>query len=109
MVHDHTFAFEQNADPAVAEPTPLAGNLLHLLAYLSAVRRAFSTTTLAGELGSQGRTPAEKAPFEAYYSEGEKVKADEERYIADRYVFICQGSSRCSRAGRSLWLPRLPP
>jgi len=60
VVHDHTFAFEQNADPpplgtslrdalpgsGIAEPTPLAGDLLHLLACLSAVRRAFTPDCL---------------------------------------------------------------
>lgn len=46
MVHDYILAFEQDADPAVAEPTPLVGNLLHLPAYLRAVRRAFSPDRL---------------------------------------------------------------
>ena len=46
VVHDHTLAFEQNADPAAVELTPLAGNLLHLPAYLRAVRRAFSPDRL---------------------------------------------------------------
>jgi hypothetical protein len=46
VVHDHTLAFEQDAGPAAVEPTPLAGNLLHLPAYLRAVRRAFSPDRL---------------------------------------------------------------
>jgi hypothetical protein len=32
VVHDHSFAFKKNTDPAIAEPTPLAGNLHHLVA-----------------------------------------------------------------------------
>src|SRR5690606_19320983 len=40
VVHDHALAFEQHADPAIAEPAPLPGDVLHLLADLGAVRRA---------------------------------------------------------------------
>ena len=42
VVHGHALALQQDADPAVAEPTSLASDLLHLLADLSAVRRAVS-------------------------------------------------------------------
>jgi hypothetical protein len=32
VIHGHSFAFQKHADPAIAEPTPLAGNRLHLFA-----------------------------------------------------------------------------
>jgi hypothetical protein len=30
VIHGHSFAFQQHVDPAIAEPTPLAGNHLPL-------------------------------------------------------------------------------
>ena len=30
MGHEHSFAFQQHSDPAITEPTPFAGNRLHL-------------------------------------------------------------------------------
>lgn len=36
VVHDHALALEQHADPAIAEPAPLSGDLLHLIADLGA-------------------------------------------------------------------------
>jgi hypothetical protein len=46
VVHAHALAFQQHADPAIAEPTSLAGDLLHLLADLGAIRRAFTPDSL---------------------------------------------------------------
>ena len=60
MVHGHALAFQQDADPAplgtslrdalpgsgIPKPTPLAGDLLHLLSDLGAIRRAFSPDSL---------------------------------------------------------------
>jgi hypothetical protein len=39
VVHDHSFAFQQHADPAVAKPTPHSGNRLHLFANFWIIRR----------------------------------------------------------------------
>tara|TARA_R110002153_G_scaffold133205_1_gene282209 strand:- start:88 stop:465 length:378 start_codon:yes stop_codon:yes gene_type:complete len=40
------FSFQQDTDPAVAEPAPLASDLLHLLADLGTDLRAFSPDSL---------------------------------------------------------------
>lgn len=40
MVHAYAFVFQPHPDPAVAEPTSLAGDLLHFLADIGIVRWA---------------------------------------------------------------------
>lgn len=42
VVHAHDLALQQDANPVIAEPAQLAGDLLNLLADICAVRRAFS-------------------------------------------------------------------
>jgi hypothetical protein len=32
VVHNHSFAFQKHANPAITKPPPLAGNRLHLFA-----------------------------------------------------------------------------
>jgi len=46
VVHYHALALQQGANPAVAEPMSLASDLLHLLADLGTVRRAFAYDSL---------------------------------------------------------------
>ncbi len=57
MVHDYSLAFQQHTDPAVAEPTPLAGNRLHLFANLWIIRRVITPDGL----GVDTRCPATHA------------------------------------------------
>ena len=42
VIHDHTLALKQDADPAITKTTPNIGDILHLLADFRAVRRALS-------------------------------------------------------------------
>lgn len=46
VVHDYAFAFQQHADPATTEPTPFAGNRLHLFANFRIVRRMITPNSL---------------------------------------------------------------
>ncbi len=46
VIHAHALAFQQYADPSIAEPTPLASNLLHCLSDIGTVRRAFMPDSL---------------------------------------------------------------
>ena len=57
MIHGHSFAFQQHADPAIAEPTPLAGNRLHLFANFWIIRRLIAQDGL----GIDTRCPATHA------------------------------------------------
>lgn len=50
VVHDHALAFEQHADPAIAEPAPLSGDVLHLLADLGARHWARTNGAFNGSL-----------------------------------------------------------
>ncbi|MEN9719243.1 MAG: hypothetical protein RIQ99_2121 [Pseudomonadota bacterium] len=42
VVHDHTLAFQHDADPAIAKAAPLASDVLHGIADGTVVRRAFA-------------------------------------------------------------------
>ncbi|EIE50286.1 hypothetical protein AL037_20820 [Salipiger aestuarii] len=51
----HALALQQNANPAVAEPAPLGGDLRHLLADICAVRRAVSPDCLGIDTNQPAR------------------------------------------------------
>jgi hypothetical protein len=56
VIHGHSFAFQQHADLAIAEPTPLAGNRLHLFANFWIIRRLIAPDGLGIDTPSrQGR------------------------------------------------------
>jgi len=46
VVHDHSFALQKHADPAITEPTPLAGNRFHLFANFWIIRRPITPDSL---------------------------------------------------------------
>ena len=54
VVHNHAFAFQQNTDPTITEPTPLAGNRPHLFANFRIVRRMISPNSLRIDTSAVG-------------------------------------------------------
>jgi hypothetical protein len=56
VVHDHSFAFQQHADPALAEPTPHSGNRLHLFANFWIIRRFVAPDSLGIDTNKPARS-----------------------------------------------------
>ena len=56
VIHGHSFAFQQHADPAIAEPTPLAGNRLHLFANFWIIRRLIAPDGLGIDTDKPARS-----------------------------------------------------
>ena len=56
VIHGHSFAFQQHADPAIAEPTPLTGNRLHLFANFWIIRRLIAPDGLGIDTDKPARS-----------------------------------------------------
>ena len=56
VVHEHSFAFQQNTNPAITEPTPHSGNRLHLFAKFCIVQRPITPDGLKINTDKPART-----------------------------------------------------
>jgi hypothetical protein len=56
VIHGHSFAFQQHANPAAAEPTPLAGNRLHLFVNFWIVGRTLTPDRLGIDTDKPARS-----------------------------------------------------